>query len=729
MIFACLNACLMLALLPSVRAANCLPRPRLVIVLLPGLRADDLSADELPSLKHMIETGGAGWMLCRGARAADRRLLRPDGRETTASLLTTIGSGSRALAPSTLPLSPKAMIAALRSTDEKLDHNVPLGAVGNMFHRLGLSTATIGDEYNAWPDRNAWMVATDPNGLVDFPTVVPPLIPDCTAPYGVRTDVPAVLARFAVLQKSAGLIVIVCEQLARADSYAAVCRPATAMAHRADARRTIEILLAGILSACRSGTDSAMTPILVCSPAPAESSEVTDRLAPIVSYSNSTGGTLASASTRRPGLVLNTDILATIAEMLNSPLPFGATGRPFRTVSDHATSDQHISAVSALNAQYSSLFRISRLQNSPGGLPTIQLLFPLIGTTLLFFGMRTGSEKSRHLLFRFAAAAASVTVMLPLGMLLLPLLNQGTNIAAGVSLFVLSLLAAQTVFLRVRIVPTLFQSLSLAMVLILLIDLLTGTHLLQAAWMSYSVMEGARFYGIGNEYMGVAIGASCMLFGLGGPPKKLPSSADKRTPNLPLLGFSLLIVIVTAEMGVLGAKVGAIPSAGIVFGVIGIVMWRGNLRIREVGGLILLATIGLGLLALIDSHRAAGDQTHFIRALSGAGGGGLADILRRKLQLEGWLLLHSSWSAALLTAGACLLWIRFTHPALFLPRRQKATLAGIGSGALACLLCNDSGLTAAALLLLYGWAWAAALTAVSRSSPPTPVLGQADVRE
>ncbi|MCW3054977.1 MAG: hypothetical protein JWN14_4147, partial [Chthonomonadales bacterium] len=57
----------------------------------------------------------------------------------------------------------------------------------------------------------------------------------------------------------------------------------------------------------------------------------------------------------------------------------------------------------------------------------------------------------------------------------------------------------------------------------------------------------------------------------------------------------------------------------------------------------------------------------------------------------------------------------------------RATLLGIGVGALACLLCNDSGLTAAALLCLYGWAWAAleATRIDSPASPPTepvPVL-------
>ena len=102
-----------------------------IVLLVPGLRASDLSQPELPSLARLIAEGGSGWMVCRAARVTDTRLLRPDGRESNASLLVTLGSGSRALAPFAAPAdSPNVRLHALQAANASLDHTVPLGALG-----------------------------------------------------------------------------------------------------------------------------------------------------------------------------------------------------------------------------------------------------------------------------------------------------------------------------------------------------------------------------------------------------------------------------------------------------------------------------------------------------------------------------------------------------------------------------------------------------------------------
>jgi len=653
-------------------------------------------------------------MVCRAARVTDKRLLRPDGRESNASLLATLGSGSRALAPlATLSDPPELRFRALKAANTALDHRVPLGALGDLFHQRSLKTATLGDADGVRPDSDAWYVATDSAGHVDLPMTRGGLLPDEQAPFGVRTDVTTLLAAFDAVSSRAGLIVVSCAALDRADRYAPFCLPAVATAHRVAAYRALNTLLTALLSRCeaQNGQTAASTvPILLLSPAPAASSEERiDRLAPIVWWdSGEKAGTLSTASTRRPGLVLNTDVLATLADRLNLPLPPGATGRPFHTV-------QTVSpAAPVLAAHYTEWMRASQLQNSPGGLPTLQLLLPLIGTILLFSASRVPSE-IRPRLHRLVAALALVVITLPLGMLILPLLRPAAPWIGVALLAILLLPLGLLATVRPQVVPLLFRLLSGLLLLLLLLDLPTGTHLLQSAWMSYSVVEGARFYGIGNEYMGVAIGAACVLFGLSGArpkPEAPPSSVT------PILAFVALFLGLTLEMGVFGAKVGAIPSAGTAFGVTLLVWRRGRLGLKEIASIVLLAATGLGLLATFDARHAAGDQTHFIRALTGAGGGSLPEILLRKLQLEGWLLLHSAWSATLLLTASALLWIRRSMPHLFAAPPSRAALLGIEVGALACLLCNDSGLTAAALLCLYGWAWAA-LKATQMEAPTT----------
>jgi len=693
---------------------RCSPLPACIVVLVPGLRASDLTHPDLPALSRLISEGGSGWMVCRAGRVADKRLLRSDGRESNASLLVTLGSGSRSLAPLTAPSDPPEFrFQALQAANAALDHKVPLGALGDLFHQRFLKTAALGDADAFRPDSDAWYVAMDHTGHVDLPMAHGGLLPDLQAPCGVRTDVNTLLVEFDAAYKQGGLIVVSCAALDRADRYAPFCLPTVATAHRVAAYRTLNTLLTALLSRCQTqnGQPAVVVPILLLSPAPAASSEErTDRLAPIVWWgSGEAAGTLSTASTRRPGLVLNTDVLATLAERLKLPLPPGATGRPFHSVQTTSPS------ASTLAAQYTEWMRASQLQNSPGGLPTLQLLLPLIGTVLLFAASRVASE-TRPRLHRLVGAIALVVITLPLGMLVLPLLRPTTPWVAEALLTALLLPFGLFATVRPQIVPALFCLLSGLLLLLLLLDLPTGTHLLQSAWMSYSVVEGARFYGIGNEYMGVAIGAACVLFGLHGA---RPKPETLRSGIAPMLGFTALFLALTLEMGVFGAKVGAIPSAGTAFGVTLLVWKRGRLGLKEIASIVLLTALGLGLLAAFDARHAAGDQTHFIRALTGAGGGSLPEILLRKLQLEGWLLLHSAWSATLIFTAAALLWIRRSMPHLFAAPHPRAALMGIGVGALACLLCNDSGLTAAALLCLYGWAWAA-LEATRIGSPASP---------
>src|SRR5207247_306736 len=74
------------------------------------------------------------------------------------------------------------------------------------------------------------------------------------------------------------------------------------------------------------------TRLFLLAPGPSASTELLDRLAPILLWGDGvTPGLLTSASTRYPSLVLNTDLLASVADFLHQPLPPGAVGRPMQT--------------------------------------------------------------------------------------------------------------------------------------------------------------------------------------------------------------------------------------------------------------------------------------------------------------------------------------------------------------------------------------------------------------
>jgi hypothetical protein len=690
------------------------PTARVVVLLVPGLRADDLPRPELPLLRQIIAEGASGWMVCRAARVTDPHLLRPDGRETTTSLLLTLGSGSRAVAGpevsaldavSPNPWNDTATALAialltLQTRNARLDHPVPLGALGDMLHRARLQTATLGNADTDTPDPASLFVAMDSAGSVDFTDAFQiNNLDDASAPYGFRADTQA-LAR-AASQSQASLLVITFGDVQRADHYAPLCLPRAAAAHRTAALRALNDLLSALYASLQPDStthSSHQTLLCLLSPGPADSvSERRDRLAPVILWgAGILPGTLTSASTRWRGLVVNTDFLATLAAFYELPLPPGATGRPMVSL---PSAPNALPTPESLRAAHDTLVRTARLQDVLGGLPTVQMLLALAGVGALYL------KKAR----RGVVALALAIVSLPLGMLILPPIPLGTVWGASLLLAVFGLALASAGGRLAEVqggAERLLYGVCGALVVVLCADLLTGSHLLWQAWMSYSVAEGARFYGIGNEYMGAAIGAVCVLAG-----QESEARADHRLSRYWFSAFVLLLIAMGA--GSFGAKVGAIPSAGTAFGVVLLAYRRGRVRLRDIVLVLVAAGLLLGAFALLDLHHTAGQQSHFARAVAGGGGGNLLAIARRKLALEGYLLLHSPWSATLLVCALALAWLWHSAPQCFASRSARATLAGLVAGAVASLLCNDSGITAAALVLLYGWAWASIVVDLS----------------
>jgi hypothetical protein len=225
-----------------------------------------------------------------------------------------------------------------------------------------------------------------------------------------------------------------------------------------------------------------------------------------------------------------------------------------------------------------------------------------------------------------------------------------------------------------------------ALVGVLLADLLIGQNLIRNAWMSYSVMEGGRYYGIGNEYSGAALGAICALALL----MRERFQAKWIAPALALSGILMGLPAFGADAGALAA---CFLAAAAAFAV--------SARGRK-GVLLFIAGAAAGviitaLIALADAGGAA--QSHIGRAASN---GGIGGIIYRKAALNTYLLFHSKWTLCLIAAGVGL-WLLRKRPD-FRERRTLAAHAALFTGAAAMLVLNDSGVVAAANTLLCGLA-------------------------
>jgi hypothetical protein len=611
-------------------------------------------------------------MVVRTAYSPDRADL-----DAESSIAVSLGSGTRASA-----FRPDAVSDSLegyRLAVAGLDHPVHLGTVGDMAHTVGGWTALVADSDERAP--SAYGLAMDSTGHVDSPRgMSAESVRDPAYPFGIRPDVDSMTRDCSVLLDRSSLVVCETSALARASAYESLALPQASQTMRVRTLTDVDRLIRSIaVMAVQSAGYLRQLYVVI----PLHDSDVTPpRLALFVECnSGSQSGLLSSPSTRHAGLSVITDFAPTLAEFWRIAPPRYLVGRAV------TTQDSPAGTLQPMLTRYRDLMLRARQQNALGGLPTVQAALITLALMALIKLRRPG----------LSTALAAGSVAMPLGMLVLPLAHPASVVQAALLLACLfSACLLVSAGLRQRRVEFLIGLLLLTLAVIA-IDLLRGGLLLSNAWMSYSVVEGARFYGIGNEYMGVVIGIGIALIAHVCKNREGAASSIHRR-NAIIAGAICVALVGVMAAPSMGAKVGAVPSAVIAWGAALLASSGRKLKVREVIILVALAALALAALALMDLHRAGSDQSHLARALTGGGGDTPLGIAWRKLSLEARLLVSSPWALLAAVAGGSV--IVLTRKGL-LPQGRPVLLAGSVAGTVACIAFNDSGISAAGMLLLY----------------------------
>jgi len=698
-------------------------QPRITVLMVPGLKASDLERAELPVLAQLIHEGASGWMVCRAARPIDPDQAKLDGRESTDSLVLTLGCGARARigsdsdpfvspTPHSLhvsPFPPPNSLHLLRAANVGLGYTVTPGALGEAAHLAGYRTATLGNMDSDRSDRSVYLFAMDRAGRVDDAGErLSKILANDTSPFGTIANVDKDLADFDEVAPRDALRFIAFGELYRADRYQHLCTPSVGRSHRTTALIALNSFLRAISErvAAENRTPGVQSRLIVLSPSPADSTESrADTLAPVILWgAGINAAEITSPSTHRRGLIVNSDITRTVLEWMQARPQPGSIGQP---IDFHKFIGNDRSA-KQLIFTHDTLVSDAELQNLLGGLPTVQACLVVLGALSLLFG-------NRRSITRMSSIAV---VTLPLAMLLLPTLAFRSPTGASVALALASLLVVGLVdqFGSVRSGRTNpVYLLSGMLCLVLLLDLATGCHLLQNGWMSYSAAEGSRFYGIGNEYMGAGLGAMLVLFAVipwavsHYKSKTIIDTTGKQDAlksgyRIYAAVFGVLVLLMVMPFA--GAKVGAAPTLGIAGAIIYLAHRKGKFSVRQA---VIVAGAIVGLIALavvVDSHTA---HSHLIRAITAEGGDGVRTVIKRKLAMELHLLIHSPWTFTLLISSIVLMGLRkrlAANPGGRDQRSDRAVFAALFGGAVAALLFNDAGVLAAALVTLYGCAWA-----------------------
>lgn len=504
-----------------------------------------------------------------------------------------------------------------------------VGVIGEALRRKGCTAAVIGSsDYDREYQRWGALVAMDARGQVPVAYVGANLCQlDPAFPTGQRTDLEALVEAYGMARSRAQFLVVDLGDMDRVEAERKRLAPSLYQDYRKLAMDSADAFLRQIMGK----VDLTKEWLLVVSPLPATTELTQGRLlTPIVAWGpDVTPGLLVSSTTRRPGVVVNYDIAYAVLDWLELDHPKGLPGASLVSVGGKMERDRYLQDLLQRSA--------NNYQQRPPLLKafvSLEIVIYLVAFALVivFPSLPKGWVESFSFALLFVAT-------IPLALLVLPVFRPATMVAAFLFTIGLASLIAGVIQYIVSGIEHRYGIICGLTALGLVIDAFFGGPLIKLSPLGYDVMLGARFYGIGNEYMGISIGASLVAV-------LVASNRWPKATMLPFLWFPIVILVLAAPG--LGANAGGTITALIAFPLAWILRHRVSMsRVLMAGGLVLLVTLGLNLypVAGIGSH-----VGRAIRALLQGNWSVILQIIQRKVAMNLRLMRYSIWSKGLLVA-------------------------------------------------------------------------------
>jgi hypothetical protein len=575
--------------------------------------------------------------------------------------------------------------AATARVNQVLRYPVVPGLLGESLREGGKVTAVLGNADGQGYFREAVAMLADRSGQVALGDVSRSLLQkDESFPFGLRMDREAVWEQFSLLYGKADVILVDWGDTVRLDEY----RPL--LSDSVYTRLQEEILgdAAWFIGRVKelAGSEGLL---VILSPVPPAGQSGAGLLSYmlVLGAEFPAGHLLTSASTRRPGIVTAADVAPFILAHTGLPAPGMMLGS---VIVAGGRGD-----AAGLLAMQGGVNRIYRLR--PPLLKTYVFLQIVIVLGALL------NLLVRVVPVRYFELPLLALLLFPVVALYLPLYGVSLVAAFFLTAAVLIAVVALAMALLPGMVPR-FAVIGLITSMSLVFDLVRNAPLMKASVLGYDVVSGARYYGLGNEYMGVLVGSSV----LGGAAllTLLYRRRKAAFPALALFFFAVVLLIVSPAGGAnFGGTVTALAAFLVTLLILGKVRpgWRSGL-----GLLALLAAVA-ALAVLINLRVAEGGESHLGRTLfllDREGWQALTDLVARKAAMNARLFRYSQWSRAFLVFLAVLA-VLFYRPRGVLTHVHRhysdlsAGFLGIIAGSITAFLLNDSGVVAAATTLLY----------------------------
>lgn len=595
-------------------------------------------------------------------------------------------------------------ISAIDQMNRNENYQAKPGLLGNVLEKSGISLVVMGNR-DRGKSQNGDLVHIDlkrsaplmlmdhdgqvKNGFVDQSS----LVSDVERPYAVKTNYPLLQQQLSHIVEDTVLLV----ELGDLDRlYAEKTNYAN---HRfihlkAEILSEIDQFIGEAVRSLRA-SDS----LWVFSPQVHQDAQLDKlMLAPMIKYNHEIEqGVLISNTTRRSGVIANYDIAPSILSEFQIQQPSEFIGSPIR----HEVKGNSLIWLHQELTHMEQIYKLRPKLLYP--FVTFEMIVMLLG---LLFVILKGTGFSRWITILLLSTLIAPLVLLYLqwiSVLSIPVVI----ICFFIFIFILS-------WLMERYFPLLqaIGIISTVTVLLILLDGFLGAETMKRSVLGYDPIVGARYYGIGNEYMGVLVGSTILAVSVW--VHHMQSALSKKISWT--AGLIFLFVLIYLGSPMLGTNAGGAITASIAFGIAWVRMFCGKVLRNAQWARLLSFVVGFGIVAVaglwllnralpIDMEQ----QSHIGKTMALLLEGRfdvIGGMIARKLSMNWHLIGVSSWSKVFITS-LFVMTVIVVRPRGVFHRWQQAypyLMYGFSAnavGAIIALLVNDSGIVAAATMIVY----------------------------
>ncbi len=563
--------------------------------------------------------------------------------------------------------------------------DVQPGLLGETLKKAGIPVTVLGNSDRPDKERRyAPLIVMDENGVVPFGDVSSRMnIRDEKYPFLLKANYKYLNKKLDESLDRGGLTVIDLGDMARADDLMSFATDENGPRVRSEVLKSID----GFIGTLLDKMDFSKDMLVIANPYPGrDAMENQEMLTPVIAAGPGLkSGYLISDTAKRPGIVANYDITSTILNYFGQDTPDNMIGHTMR---------------------YGGQGSFGSLYEQNQKITSIHVMRPTVVTW--YVGVQIGILLV-SLLFMYVFKKQMYVLkyllmgdmLIPFILLILPLFDIRS---LPVMLITITLLSAILVYVLKWAFKDSYSIMTVIGILTtvgIAVDLLTGANLMKSSILGYDPIGGARYYGLGNEYAGVLLG-STILSVAGVMDRHSDKTKNLRFINIAAMFFIAFLMAAPSY----GADLGGTIAAIMAFLMMSIMFFKDKISFKDIVYSTIVMVAVIVCLFIVDMSLGATHIGELARNVAVQGFGPLNEIALRKLATNLKLIKYTIWSRVMLASIAVLGALSYKPRGLMKnifadnPYLYRGFISGL-IGTFFVLVANDSGIVAAATLIIY----------------------------